>query len=55
MPASFCLLSSVFVYFVLFCFVLFSPTVFVPGLFWCNFLYLVTTAGFVADRLNNVR
>ena len=30
---------------------LFSPTVFVPGLFWCNFLYLVTTAGFVADQL----
>ena len=34
-------------YFVLFCF----PTVFVPDLFWCNFLYLVTTAGFVADQL----
>ena len=29
----------------------FSPTVFVPGWFWCNFLYLVTTAGFVADQL----
>ena len=27
------------------------PTVFVPNLFWCNFLYLVTTAGFVADQL----
>ena len=27
------------------------PTVFVPDLFWCNFLYLVTTAGFVADQL----
>ena len=36
--------------FVLFCFVLFL-TVFVPDLFWCNFLYLVTTAGFVADQL----
>ena len=36
--------------FVLFCFVLF-PTVFVPDLFWCNLLYLVTTAGFVADQL----
>ena len=46
-PASFCLISSLFV-----CFVLFSPTVFVPGLFWYNFLYLVTTAaGFVADHL----
>ena len=30
-------------------FVLFFPTVFVPDLFRCNFLYLVTTAGFVAD------
>ena len=30
---------------------LFRPTVFVPNLFWCNFLYLVTTAGFVADQL----
>ena len=27
------------------------PTVFVPSLFWCNFLYLVTTPGFVADQL----
>ena len=27
------------------------PTVFVPDLFWCKFLYLVTTAGFVADQL----
>ena len=27
------------------------PTVFAPNLFWCNFLYLVTTAGFVADQL----
>ena len=36
--------------FVLFCFVFF-PTVFVPDLFWCKFLYLVTTAGFVADQL----
>ena len=23
---------------------------FVPGLFWCNFLYLVTIARFVADQ-----
>ena len=29
----------------------FFPTVSVPDLFWCNFLYLVTTAGFVADQL----
>ena len=35
--------------FVLFCFV-FSPTVFVPDLVWCKFLYLVTTAGFLADQ-----
>ena len=34
--------------FVLLCFVFF-PTVFVPDLFWYNFLYLVTTAGFVVD------
>ena len=34
-----------------FCCCCFSPTVFVPGLFWCNFLYLVTTAGIVADQL----
>ena len=34
-------------YFVLF----FFPTVFVPDLFWCKLLYLVTTAGFVADQL----
>ena len=27
------------------------PTVFAPNLFRCNFLYLVTTAGFVADQL----
>ena len=36
------------------CFLLFSflfPTVFAPNLFWCNFLYLVITAGFVADQL----
>ena len=32
-------------------FFFFSPTVFVPGLFWCNFLNRVTTAGFVADQL----
>ena len=35
-----------------FSFLFFSfPTVFVPNLFWCNFLYLVTTVGFVADQL----
>ena len=33
----------------LFC--LFSPTVFVPGLFCFGSVYLVTTAGFVADQL----
>ena len=34
------------------CFLFFSfPTVFAPNLFWCNFLYLVTTTGFVADQL----
>ena len=33
------------------CFLFFFPTVLVPHLFWCNFLYLVTTAGFVADQL----
>ena len=34
------------------CFLFFSfPTVFASNLFWCNFLYLVTTAGFVADQL----
>ena len=33
------------------CFLFFFPTVSVPDLFWCNFLYLVTTAGFVADQL----
>ena len=32
-------------------FLFYFPTVFVPNLFWCNFLYLVTTAGFVADQL----
>ena len=37
---------------VCFLFLFFSfPTVFAPNLFWCNFLYLVTTAGFVADQL----
>ena len=41
-PASFCLLSFLFFSF---------PTVFAPNLFWCNFLYLVTTAGFVTDQL----
>ena len=40
--ASFCLLSFLFFSF---------STVFVPNLFWCDFLYLVTTAGFVADQL----
>ena len=36
----------------LFSFLFFSfPTVFVPNLFWCNLLYLVTIAGFVADQL----
>ena len=34
--------------FVLFCF---SPTVLVPDLSWCNFFYLVITAGFVAYQL----
>ena len=34
------------------CFLFFSfPTVFVPNLFWFSLLYLVTTAGFVADQL----
>ena len=33
-------------------FILFFPTLFVPDVFWWNFLYLVTTAGFVADQLN---
>ena len=33
------------------CFLFFFPTVFVPDLFWCNFLYLVTITGFVADQL----
>ena len=41
-PASFCLLSFLFFSF---------PTVFAPNLVWCNFLYLVTTAGLVADQL----
>ena len=41
-PASFCLLSFLFFSF---------PTVFAPNLFWWNFLYLVTTTGFVADQL----
>ena len=38
--------------------VLFFPTMFVPDLFWRNFLYLVTAAGFIADQLimrNNQR
>ena len=43
---SVCFLPCLFVFF---CFVF--PTVFVPDLFWCNFLYLVTTGGFVADQL----
>ena len=33
------------------CFVLFFSTLFVPDLFWCNFVYLVTTKGFVVDQL----
>ena len=37
--------------FLLSAFFSFFPTVFVPDLFRCNFLYLVTTAGFVADQL----
>ena len=38
--------------FLLSAFLFFSfPTVFAPNLFWCNFLYLVTTAGFVTDQL----
>ena len=37
--------------FLLSAFFYFFPTVFVSDLFWCNFLYLVTTAGFVADQL----
>ena len=38
--------------FLLSAFFSFFPTVSVPDLFWCNnFLYLVTTAGFVADQL----
>ena len=36
--------------FLLSAFFSFFSTVFVPDLFWCNFLYLVTTAGFVADQ-----
>ena len=43
---SVCFLSYLFF---LFCFVF--PDVFVPDLFWCNFLYIVTTAGFVAGQL----
>ena len=46
--ASFCLLS-LFVCFVWFCLVLFSPTVLVPGLFRFGSVYLMTTAEFVAD------
>ena len=41
---SVCFLPCLFVLFWI------SPTVFVPGLFCCNFVYLVTT-GFVADQL----
>ena len=37
--------------FLLSAFFYFFPTVSVPALFWCNFLYLVITAGFVADQL----
>ena len=32
-------------------FVLFFPTVFVPDLFWYNFFYLMTKAGFVEGQL----
>ena len=42
---SVCFLARLFVLFIYF------PTVFVLDLFWCNFLYLVTTAGIVADQL----
>ena len=51
--AGFCharFLLSVFFPVCLSCFVFF-PTVFVPDLLWCNFLYNVTTAEFVADQL----
>ena len=44
------LLSAFFSVF-LSCFVLFFLTVFVPDLFWCNFLYLETAAGFVVGQL----
>ena len=38
--------------FLLSAFFYFFPTVFVTDLFfWCNFLYLGTAAGFVADQL----
>ena len=37
--------------FLLSAFFSFFSTVFVPDFVWCNFLYLVTTAGFVADQL----
>ena len=36
-------------FFPIFCFDFFSSTVLVSGLFWCNSIYLVTTAGLVAD------
>ena len=37
--------------FLLSAFFFFFPTVSVPDLFWWNFPYLLTTAGFVADQL----
>ena len=44
--------SAPFCLFTLFVwFVWFSPTVFVPGLFWFDSVYLVAIAGFVADQL----
>ena len=45
---SVCFLLCLFVLFFIFYFL---PTAFVPDLFRCNLLYLVTTAGFVADQL----
>ena len=40
--------------FLLSAFFSFFPTVFVPDLYWCNFLYLATTAGFVTDQLRKL-
>ena len=44
-------LPCLFVLFIYLFILFYFPTVFVPDLFCCNFLYLVTTAGFVADQL----